>query len=143
MRIKKEKLENGSTTPSSSPAQPQVDPVTKLLNAKKQPSLKKKLLAVYRSLIQKTDAEGRVLSELFQRRPSSRQYPEYYLVIKEPIDLKEILGKIRSGGYSDLKALESAVELMVTNALTFNEEESQVYMVSSGNGCGFNKVGVV
>lgn len=107
----------------------------KLLQAKKLPSLKKQLMAVYRRLVAKTDEQGRVLSDLFMRRPSAKLYPEYYLVIKEPIDLREILGKVRTGGFPrGLKEMEAALELMVNNALTFNEEDSQVYRVSGGRG---------
>ena len=109
------------------------DYLTKLLQAKKPPSLKKQLMAVYRRLVSKTDDQGRVLSDLFMRRPSSKLYPEYYLVIKEPIDLREILGKVRTGGFpGGLKEMEAALDLMVNNAITFNEEDSQVYRVSGG-----------
>ena len=89
-------------------------------------------MALYRSLVNKTDSQGRVLSELFKRRPSHKLYPEYYMVIKEPIDLKEILGKIKMGKYTVLREMGADVELMVSNALTFNEEHSQVYNVSGG-----------
>ena len=63
------------------------------------------------------------------KRPSASMYPQYYLVIKNPIDLKEILHKIRSESYMDLNEMMSDVELMVENACTFNEEDSQVYKV--------------
>ena len=86
-------------------------------------------MAVYRSVVGKTDLGGRVLSELFMRRPSPKLYPEYYVVISEPIDLKEILGRIRTGGFSSLAEMAQALELMVRNAMTFNEEDSQVYRV--------------
>lgn len=86
-------------------------------------------MAVYQSLANKTDAQGRVLSDLFMRRPSAKLYPEYYVVIREPIDLREILGRVRCGALSSLQEMGVAVELMVSNALTFNEEESQVYSV--------------
>ena len=40
------------------------------------------------------DVDGRVLSDIFMVRPSRKLYPEYYLVIPHPIDLKEIRSKI-------------------------------------------------
>ncbi len=58
-------------------------------------------------------------------------YPEYYIVIKRPIDLKEIHGKIRSDGYSTVEDMMEDVELLVNNACTFNEEDSLVYAVSA------------
>lgn len=134
----KDRLGSVSSPPHT---MPQVDPILKLLQAKKLPSLKKRLMAVYRSIVGKTDPEGRVLSELFMRRPSSKLYPKYYLVIKEPIDLREIFGRIRTGGFPSFKEMEQALELMVNNALTFNEEDSQVYRVSGGEGAKFGEGG--
>lgn len=107
-------------------------------------------------LVSKTDSEGRVVSELFMKRPSAKQYPEYYIVINKPIDLKEIFGKIKSEQvsvlvfgckererlrkrcfaclfyflqYRSLGEMMDDVELLVSNACMFNEEESQVYQV--------------
>ena len=131
LHIKKEK---GSTKKRD---KDQEDPIARLLKTKKSPVLKKKFLAVYKSIVLKQDEDGRVLSELFMRRPSAKHYPEYYIVIKEPIDLREILVRIRNGGFSSLEELGKAVELMVENALTFNEEGSQVYSVSASQ----NRVG--
>ncbi len=58
-------------------------------------------------------------------------YPEYYIVIKQPIDLKEIHYKIKSGAYSSVEGMMTDVELLVSNACTFNEEESLVYTVGT------------
>ena len=60
------------------------------------PSLKRCLQALYQTLMTKTDPEGRILSEMFRRKPSAKMYPEYYIVVKKPIDLKEISAKIKS-----------------------------------------------
>ena len=35
-----------------------------------------------------TDADGRVLSELFEELPSAEDYPDYFELIKTPIDLE-------------------------------------------------------
>ena len=103
--------------------------MAKVLKIKKQPVLKKKLMAIYRSIVTKMDNDGRFLCELFMKRPSASMYPQYYMVIKDPIDLKEILQKIRSETYLTMEEMVSDVELMVENACTFNEEDSQVYKV--------------
>ena len=66
------------------------------LQAKRPPILKKQMMAIYRTLVTKADKDGRLLCELFMRRPSPKVYPEYYLVIKQPIDFREILHKIRT-----------------------------------------------
>ena len=120
LRIKKAKLSSSSK---------ERDPVAKLLKMKRPPILKKKLMAIYRSLVTKTDNNGRFLCELFMKRPSASMYPQYYVVIKNPIDLKEILQKIRSEVYTKMAEMLNDVELLVENACTFNEEDSQVYKV--------------
>ena len=120
LRIKKAKLSSSSK---------ERDPLAKLLKTKRPPILKKKLMAIYRSLVTKTDNNGRLLCELFMKRPSASMYPQYYVVIKNPIDLKEILQKIRSEVYSKMAEMMNDVELLVENACTFNEEDSQVYKV--------------
>jgi len=38
--------------------------------------------------------DGRILSEPFMKLPSRREYPDYYEIIKKPIDIKKILSKI-------------------------------------------------
>lgn len=65
------------------------------LQYKRLPSIKKRLMAIYRVLAQHRDTDGRVVTELFVKRPSPKMYPEYYTIIKRPIDLKEIYQKIR------------------------------------------------
>ena len=105
--------------------------MAKVLKIKRPPVLKKKLMAIYRSLVSKTDSSGRFLCELFMKRPSAAVYPQYYLVIKKPIDLKEILQKVRSDAYTNMEDVMSDIDLMVDNACTFNEEDSQVYKVSN------------
>ena len=60
------------------------------------PPLKKCLQTLYQTLVSKTDAEGRSVAEMFRRKPSAKMYPEYYIVVSRPIDLKEISAKIKS-----------------------------------------------
>lgn len=60
------------------------------------------LMALYRTLIKATDDGGRVISELFMKRPSSKLYPEYYIVISNPIDFREIANKIKSNQVSNV-----------------------------------------
>ena len=120
-----------------------VDPVARLLRSRKSPSLKKRLLAVFQSVVNKTDADGRILSDIFMRRPSIKLYPEYYRVIKEPIDLREILERVRRRTMSSMQEMSQGMELMINNALTFNEENSQVYSVREEEWWGVKGGGVV
>lgn len=58
-----------------------------------------------------------------------QNYPEYYKVIKDPIDLKMIAEKIQGSQYGSLDELERDLLLMVKNAKSFNEPGSQIYKV--------------
>ena len=58
---------------------------------------------------------------------SFQRYPEYFKVIKEPIDLKSIAGKIQGGDYEAITDLEEDLHLVFKNAMSFNEPGSQIY----------------
>uniref|UniRef100_A0AAR2IK47 Protein polybromo-1 n=1 Tax=Pygocentrus nattereri TaxID=42514 RepID=A0AAR2IK47_PYGNA len=70
---------------------------------------------------------GRLVSELFQRLPSKIQYPDYYDIIKEPIDLKAIAQRIQIGYYKSVNHMAKDIDLLVKNAKTYNEPGSQVF----------------
>ncbi|XP_053083063.1 protein polybromo-1 isoform X3 [Pangasianodon hypophthalmus] len=70
---------------------------------------------------------GRLVSELFQRLPSKIQYPDYYAIIKEPIDLKAIAQRIQISYYKSVNHMSKDIDLLVKNAKTYNEPGSQVF----------------
>ncbi|XP_026512481.1 protein polybromo-1 isoform X6 [Terrapene carolina triunguis] len=74
-----------------------------------------------------TNPSGRLISELFQKLPSKVQYPDYYAIIKEPIDLKTIAQRIQNGSYKSIHAMAKDVDLLAKNAKTYNEPGSQVF----------------
>ncbi|XP_051957317.1 protein polybromo-1-like isoform X1 [Xyrauchen texanus] len=70
---------------------------------------------------------GRLISELFQRLPSKMQYPDYYAIIKDPIDLKAIAHRRQMGYYKSVNHMAKDIDLLVKNAKTYNEPGSQVF----------------
>ncbi|XP_041281531.1 protein polybromo-1 isoform X12 [Pyrgilauda ruficollis] len=74
-----------------------------------------------------TNPSGRLISELFQKLPSKVQYPDYYAIIKEPIDLKTISQRIQNGTYKSIHAMAKDIDLLAKNAKTYNEPGSQVF----------------
>lgn len=58
---------------------------------------------------------------------SLQSYPEYYELIDSPIDLKVIATRIQSNQYASLNDLERDLQLMVKNAISFNEPGSLIY----------------
>uniref|UniRef100_A0A8C5H8V9 Protein polybromo-1 n=1 Tax=Gouania willdenowi TaxID=441366 RepID=A0A8C5H8V9_GOUWI len=74
-----------------------------------------------------SDPSGRLTSELFQKLPSKLHYPDYYAVIKDPIDLRIIAQRIQMGYYKTVSAMAKDIDLMAKNAKTYNEPGSQVF----------------
>jgi len=70
-------------------------------------ALNKKLRVVWDKVNSITEeGTGRVISKLFQRLPSKKDYADYYVVIQNPIDLKKILSKIEKCLYKTRQEFE-------------------------------------
>lgn len=69
---------------------------------------------------------SRRLCDLFMVKPSKKDYPDYYKVIFEPMDLRTIEQNIRNERYNTEEALMDDMKLMFRNARHYNEEGSQV-----------------
>ncbi|KAM7006809.1 protein polybromo-1-like isoform 5-T5 [Tautogolabrus adspersus] len=89
--------------------------------------LKEVLEQLLDAVVSYIEPTGRLVSELFQKLPSKMQYPDYYAIIKEPIDLKIIAQKIQLGHYRSVSAMAKDIDLLVKNAKTYNEPGSQVF----------------
>uniref|UniRef100_A0A3B1JKN3 Protein polybromo-1 n=1 Tax=Astyanax mexicanus TaxID=7994 RepID=A0A3B1JKN3_ASTMX len=89
--------------------------------------LKGLLEQLLEALVSFTDPSGRLVSELFQKLPSKLQYPDYYAVIKDPIDLRTIAQRIQLGHYKSISAMSKDIDLLTKNAKTYNEPGSQVF----------------
>jgi ATP-dependent helicase STH1/SNF2 len=75
-----------------------------------------------------TDEEtGRKLTDIFAVLPSKSMYPDYYMVIKDPMALDIIQKKIRAGRYRSINDVKADFDLMWSNAKTYNEAGSFVY----------------
>lgn len=82
---------------------------------------------LFSAVMNATDDDGRPYCTVFQLLPSKIDYPDYYQVITEPIDLKIIGTKIKNGCYQSLNELERDLLLMCRNAKHYNEPGSQIY----------------
>lgn len=89
--------------------------------------LKKTLKNVMKKVIDYTDESGRVLSEPFMKLPSRRELPDYYDIIKKPLDIKKILNRIEDGKYNDLADLERDFFTLCSNAQAYNDDLSLIY----------------
>ena len=62
--------------------------------------------------------------------PSLQEYPDYYEIIKKPIDMATIHQRIVASKYSTLEDMVAEFVLMFDNACKYNEPESLIYKVS-------------
>ncbi|XP_048481859.1 ATP-dependent helicase brm isoform X2 [Plutella xylostella] len=89
--------------------------------------LKKRLKSIMKKIINFADENARVLSEPFMKLPSKRELPDYYDVIKKPIDIKKIMNRIEDSKYNDIGDLERDFFTLCANAQTYNEDTSLIY----------------
>uniref|UniRef100_A0A8C7NNY9 SWI/SNF related BAF chromatin remodeling complex subunit ATPase 2 n=1 Tax=Oncorhynchus mykiss TaxID=8022 RepID=A0A8C7NNY9_ONCMY len=90
------------------------------------PKLTKQMNAIIDTVINYRDRSNRQLSEVFVQLPSRKELPEYYELIRKPVDFKKIKERVRSHKFRSVSDLEKDVMLLCHNAQTFNLEGSQV-----------------
>lgn len=91
------------------------------------PKLTKMMKKLIDIVIQYKDSDERVLSEPFLVLPSRKELPDYYEVIRKPVDFRKIQQKIRSHHYRSIDDLEQDVMLLCKNAQIYNVEGSLIY----------------
>lgn len=95
------------------------------------PEMTKLVSKVLTDLIKIKTEDGYRLYELFIDKPDKKIFPDYYLIIENPIAIKTIQAILKKGTqYRVLSDIEKDFELMCTNAKTFNEDSSPVYTLS-------------
>ncbi|XP_041985190.1 protein polybromo-1 isoform X2 [Aricia agestis] len=87
-----------------------------------------KLRTLYDAIRDYRDPKAhRQLALIFMKLPSKTEYPDYYELIKNPIDMEKIAHKLKSGSYNSVNELASDFILMFDNACKYNEPDSQIY----------------
>ena len=99
----------------------------RLMGKKKRGGLATKIKTLYDTLKDYRDAKGRQLSLIFLKLPSKHDYPDYYDIIKRPIDMEKISSRIRNNGYETLEDAIADFTLVFDNACKYNEPDSQIY----------------
>jgi hypothetical protein len=64
---------------------------------------------------------------MFKRLPSEKSYPDYYVIIKQPIDLSIIRSKLEDRSYHSTEEFRCDFKLMFQNAKTYNMAGSQIF----------------
>jgi len=69
----------------------------------------------------------RAIIDPFMKPPPRSQYPDYYMIIKNPIAIDNIEKKIKRDDYQSLKEFRDDIHLLCQNARTYNEDGSILY----------------
>merc|ERR1712147_307496 len=87
----------------------------------------KKMKKLIEVVMQYEDSDGRILSEPFYKLPSRKELPDYYEVIRKPVDIAKIQKRIDEEYYEDMDALEKDFALMCKNTQQYNEDGSLIF----------------
>ncbi|KAJ5323598.1 RSC complex subunit (Sth1) [Penicillium atrosanguineum] len=69
----------------------------------------------------------RAIIDPFMKPPPRAHYPDYYMIIKNPIAIDTIEKKIKRDDYQSLKEFRDDIHLLCQNARTYNEDGSLLY----------------
>ncbi|XP_051981542.1 probable global transcription activator SNF2L2 [Xyrauchen texanus] len=91
------------------------------------PKLTKQMNTIVDMVINYKDILGRQISKGFVQLPSRKEVPEYYELIRKPVDFRRIRERVRNHKYRCIADLEKDIMQMCHNAQTFNLEGSQIF----------------
>ncbi|XP_061787737.1 probable global transcription activator SNF2L2 isoform X1 [Nerophis lumbriciformis] len=91
------------------------------------PELTRQLSTLVDMVVNYKDGVGRQISKGFVQLPSRKEAPEYYELIRKPVDFRRIRERVRNHKYRSVGDLEKDVFLLCHNAQTYNLEGSQIY----------------
>ena len=75
-----------------------------------------------------SDEATRLIIGPFVALPPKKEFPDYYTIIKEPISMKMIEKKIKKEEYSSLGDFKRDIQRLCTNAKTYNEDGSVIFI---------------
>jgi ATP-dependent helicase STH1/SNF2 len=110
------------------------------ISAKHRQVLQNSLVNVYEALMSLESAsasdsdddeeeeERRLIIGPFIDLPPRKAFPDYYVIIKNPICMKTIEKKIKKEEYSSLGDMKKDIQVLCKNAKTYNEDGSMIYV---------------
>ncbi|KAG4304595.1 hypothetical protein PORY_001988 [Pneumocystis oryctolagi] len=101
---------------------------TNSVNSEESVILKDIFQKCYNAVVSSVDPEtNHSRAELFLELPNKRIYPDYYILIKNPIALNKIKKRLDGFYYNSLDEFKADFHQMFENARTYNEEGSMIY----------------
>jgi ATP-dependent helicase STH1/SNF2 len=126
--LRPRKRSRRSTTPQANGYTDNEDDISELEKVDDSNELVEKCTIVLDELCQLTaEADGHNISEIFMTLPSRKLYPDYYQVIKQPTSINQIKKNLKQENFESFESFMDSLQLMCTNAKTYNEEGSWVY----------------
>ena len=96
--------------------------------SKQTTELKEKMQHMYEILLNYKNAEGFPLIGPFLKKPCKLTFPDYYDLIKNPIDMETINKSIKSNTYKTLDEFSSDINLMFENCQLYNRPTSKLFI---------------
>jgi len=126
--LRPRKRSRRSTTPQANGYTDNEDDISELEKVDDSNELVEKCTIILDELCQLTaEADGHNISEIFMTLPSRKLYPDYYQVIKQPTSINQIKKNLKQENFESFESFMDSLQLMCTNAKTYNEEGSWVY----------------
>merc|ERR1712127_762515 len=88
---------------------------------------KKKMKKLIEVVMAYEDSDGRVLSEPFWKLPSKKELPDYYEIIRRPVDIAKIQQRIEDEKYEDMGEMQVDFMLLCDNTQKYNEDGSLIF----------------
>ncbi|KAF1986039.1 SNF2-family ATP-dependent chromatin remodeling factor snf21 [Aulographum hederae CBS 113979] len=108
--------------------QPKEPKIVETLTPEERERLQKVLDNVFDSVADmEEEGTGRDLTGPFMEAPPKSDYPDYYMIIKNPIGITDIQNKINSKRYQSLKEYWADMKTLCNNCKTYNEDGSMLY----------------
>merc|ERR1719507_94590 len=101
------------------------EPVKKRKKGNKR--LCKKMKKLIEVVMQYEDSDGRMLSEPFYKLPSRKELPDYYEIIKKPVDIAKMQQRIDDEKYEDMSGLQKDFMQLCANTQQYNEDGSLIF----------------
>jgi hypothetical protein len=79
------------------------------------------MLYLYETLLNHRNCEGHAIIQPFMVKPCIKDYPDYYSIIENPIDMQTINDRIRSSNYyKTFEEFSNDIALMFDNCKKYN-----------------------
>ncbi|SJX60942.1 uncharacterized protein SRS1_12167 [Sporisorium reilianum f. sp. reilianum] len=119
-------LRHRYSSSTTRPAKPTPPPST---SEREKAAAKRKTAQVLSMLL--TEVSNHTHGNLFHAPIKEQDAPDYYTLIRQPLDIKTIKARIKEGSIASAKQLRKALTLMFANSLIYNRPGTEVHRMAS------------